>query len=170
MLTPALRSLAALAVGAVLAGCSSTRTERSAGGILVLDLPAAAGTDAAETRTGEMTVGERLEVRLGASAGTGYAWTLAGPVPANMQMTGRDPAGAVTPAPMPAEPAGSPPRAGGATISTFGMNAVAQGEARMRFVLVRPWEKGADARPARTLDVSVEVKPTPKPADGSKSK
>ena len=158
---------AAFAAVALLAGCASSATERSAGGILVHDVPAASGTEPKETRSGEMTVGERLEVRLGANAGTGYAWTLAGPVPANMQMTGRDPAGAVTPVPA---PAGSPPRVGGATVSTFGMTAVAQGEARMQFLLIRPWEKGTAAKPARTLEVSVEVKPMPKPADAAAAK
>ena len=167
MLRSALAAVAASAAVALLGGCASSSTERSAGGILVLDVPAASGTEPKETRAGEMTVGERLEVRLGAYGGTGYAWTLAGPVPANMQMTGRDPAGEVTTAPA---PAGSLPRVGGATVSTFGMTAVAQGEARMRFLLVRPWEKGTEAKAARTLEVSVEVKPIPKSADAPTAK
>jgi hypothetical protein len=36
---------------------------------------------------------------------------------------------------------------------------VAQGEGNLRFVLVRPWEKGEAAKPARTVEVSIEVRP-----------
>ena len=156
--------LAALAAPALLAACSSVPLDRSAGGILSLEVPAAASAQASEVRRGEMKVGERLEVRLGAYGGTGYSWALAGPVPATMQMTSADPAGAVAPA---KDAAAAPGRVGGATVTTFGMNAVAQGEARLRFVLARPWEKGADARPARTVDVEVEIQPA---RDGAASK
>ena len=148
----------ALAASAALAGCSATPVDRSAGGILSLEVPAAASADAPEVRRGSMRVGERLEVRLGAYGGTGYSWTLAGPIPANMQMTTADPAGAVSPA-NDAGGDGKTPRVGGATVTTFGMNAVAQGGAHMRFVLARPWEKGPESRPARTVDVDIEVDP-----------
>jgi predicted secreted protein len=143
-----------------MAACSSNGTQRSAGGILLLEVPSeqAQGEKPHEV-AGRMKVGERLEVRLGASAGTGYVWTLAGPVPANMQMTTADPAGRVVPV------SGGERLVGGATMTTFGMTAVAQGEGNLRFVLVRPWEKGEAAKPARTVEVSIEVRP----ADSSSS-
>ena len=103
------RLAAAALVATVLAGCALTRGERSAGGILAIDVPAEAGNDlAVVSRSGTMTVGERLEVRLGAFGGTGHAWILAGPAPANMQMTSADPAGSV-------KPAGEAGRPGGAS-------------------------------------------------------
>lgn len=146
---------AALAATLALGGCLMFGSQRSAGGILVLEVPAAAsGGESSDTaeRSGEMTVGERLEVRLGAFAGTGYSWTLAGPIPANMQMTTADPAGSTAPA------AGTEGRAGGPTWTVFGMNAVAQGEAQLRFALVRPWENDAKVPPAREVEVTVKVR------------
>jgi len=137
-------------------GCAAFATPHSAGGIMVIEVPAASGAESAEadrsTREGEMMVGERLEVRLGAYAGTGFSWSLAGPVPANMQMTTGDPAGKTEPV------AGTKARPGGATMSTFGMTAVAQGDAKMRFVLMRPWETDGKREVARTVDVEVVVK------------
>jgi len=148
------RRAAAACALLLMVACSSNGTQRSAGGILVLEVPSeqAQGEKPREV-SGSMKVGERLEVRLGASAGTGYVWTLAGPVPANMQMTTADPAGRVAPV------SGGERLVGGATMTTFGMTAVAQGEGSLRFVLVRPWEKGEAAKPARTVEVSVEVRP-----------
>ncbi|HAQ67038.1 MAG: hypothetical protein DWH92_02820 [Planctomycetota bacterium] len=140
-------------------GCSAFAPPHSSGGILVIEVPADSGPDAVEadrsTREGEMKVGDRLEVRLGAYAGTGFAWSLAGPVPGNMQMTTGDPAGKVEPV------AGTKARPGGATMSTFGMTAVAQGDAKMRFVLMRPWETDGKREVARTIVVEVVVKNTP---------
>ncbi|MFM8640316.1 MAG: protease inhibitor I42 family protein [Planctomycetota bacterium] len=147
------RLAAAASLAAALAGCTLMRGERSAGGILSIDVPAEAGNDLAPIiRSGTMSVGERLEVRLGAFGGSGYAWVLAGPTPANMQMTSADPAGAV-------KPAGSGGVPGGATWTTFGMTAIAQGEAKLRFELARPWEKDGGVKPARTAEVTVEVRP-----------
>ena len=151
----------ALAVAASWSGgCAS---HRSAGGMLVIEVPAASGGEAGRPETkeirGQMTVGERLEVRLGAYAGTGYSWTLSGPVPAVMQATGRDPAGAVS-------SASNDGRVGGPTVTTFGMTAVGQGQARMRYELARPWERTPDgARAARTVEVIVDVRPAPEPAE-----
>jgi len=155
---------AALVASTVLAtvlssGCSAFAPPHSSGGILVIEVPADSGPDAVEadrsTREGEMKVGDRLEVRLGAYAGTGFAWSLAGPVPGNMQMTTADPAGKVEPV------AGTTTRPGGATMSTFGMTAVAQGDAKMRFVLMRPWETDGKRQVARTVEVEVVVKTAP---------
>jgi predicted secreted protein len=155
---------AALVASTVLAtvlssGCSAFAPPHSSGGILVIEVPADSGPDAVEadrsTREGEMKVGDRLEVRLGAYAGTGFAWSLAGPVPGNMQMTTADPAGKVGPV------AGTTTRPGGATMSTFGMTAVAQGDAKMRFVLMRPWETDGKRQVARTVEVEVVVKTAP---------
>ena len=152
----AVRAAAALVATCTFGGCFMLKGERAAGGILSIDVPSASGA-AGETdrvkRSGEMAVGERLEIRLGASAGTGYSWTLAGPVPANMQMTSGDKAGAVAPQ------EGAEPRPGGPTWTVFGMNAVAQGEASLRFVLVRPWENESRVPPAREVEVTVTVKP-----------
>ena len=152
----AVPAAAALAAALSLGGCFMFKGQRAAGGILSIDVPVVSGA-AGETdrtkRSGEMTVGERLEIRLGASAGTGYSWTLAGPVPANMQMTSGDKAGAVAPQ------EGTEPRPGGPTWTVFGMNAVAQGEASLRFVLVRPWENESRVPPAREVEVTVTVKP-----------
>lgn len=150
-----LRQLAALALVAALVGCASDRDVRSAGGILSIDVPAEFGDGATKQveYRGDMTVGERLEVRLGAASGTGYAWTLAGPVPANMQLTSADPAGAVRPA------EGAEGRPGGPSWTVFGMNAVAQGTATFRFVLARPWENDARVPPARQVDLTIEVAP-----------
>lgn len=148
---------AILAVAAaVVAGCASGSGQRSAGGILSIDVPAEASDGSAtakESFRGSMTVGERFEVRLGAYAGTGYAWTLAGPVPANMQLTSADPAGAVRPA------EGAEGRPGGPSWTVFGMNATAQGTATFRFVLARPWESDARVPPARQVDLTIEVAP-----------
>lgn len=145
MLRPAVLACAA----ACLAGCSLTGAKRSAGGILSIDVPAAPGEQAAVELSGRMTSGERLEVRLGAASGTGYAWKLAGPIPANMRMTTGDPAGAVQPAEGKAMP-------GAPAWTVFGMDAVSQGDCRMEFVLVRPWEP--QAPPARRVDLRVEVR------------
>ena len=150
-----MRAVVAAGLVACAAGCASMRAERSAGGILSIDVPAESGNDLpAVVRSGTMTVGERLEIRLGANGGTGYAWILAGPTPANLQVTSSDPAGAVRQA----DPL---PRAGGPTWTVFGMNAIAQGSATLRFELSRPWEKDASARPARTVEVTVDVRPKP---------
>lgn len=152
MLSRGRPALAGLLVAAI-AGCTLMRGERSAGGILSMDVPAEAGNDLAPVgRSGTMTVGERLEVRLGAFGGSGYGWVLAGPTPANMHMTSADPAGAVKPA----GPGGVP---GGATWTTFGMTAIAQGEAKLRFELTRPWEKDGGGKPARTVELTVVVRP-----------
>ena len=154
MLSRCARCIAAAGALLLMAACSSNGMQRSTGGILVLEVPSeqAQGEKPHEV-AGRMTGVERLEVRLGASAGTGYVWTLAGPVPANMQMTTADPAGRVAPV------SGGERVVGGATMTTFGMTAVAQGEGNLRFVLVRPWEKGEAAMPARTVEVSIEVRP-----------
>jgi predicted secreted protein len=142
-------------------GCSAP--ERAAGGILVIEVAPQSGEDAERAdrspRRGRMTVGERLEVRLGAYGGTGYAWSLVGPLPANMQLSSRDPASSTAPVP------GAEGRPGGATMTTFGMNAIAQGEATLRFELARPWERGKGEPPARTVDVSVEVRPARERSD-----
>ncbi len=152
-----LRAAAVIAAaGSVLAGCASGHDARSAGGILSIDVPAQSGdgsTTAQHRHRGSMTVGERLEVRLGANAGTGYLWTLAGPVPANMQLTSTDPAGSVRPAD------GADGRVGGPTWTVFGMNATAQGTATFRFVLSRPWESQGGVPPVRQVDLTIEVKP-----------
>lgn len=153
MLRPA-AALAAATIGLV--GCASGSGHRSAGGILSIDVPARPGdgsSTAKESFRGSMTVGERFEVRLGAFAGTGYAWTLAGPVPANMQLTSADPAGAVRPA------EGAEGRPGGPSWTVFGMNATAQGTASLRFVLARPWENDGRVPPARQVDLTIEVAP-----------
>ena len=149
------RALAAAGLVACVAGCALMRGERSAGGILSIDVPAESGSDAKPVeRSGTMTVGERLEIRLGAHAGTGYAWTLAGPTPANLQITSADPAGAV-------KPADAETRPGGPTWTIFGMTAIAQGEASLRFELARPWENDGRVKPARTVEVTVKVQPKP---------
>ena len=149
------RTLAAAALLACVAGCSATRGERSAGGILSIDVAAESGSDLSPVqRSGTMTVGERLEIRLGANGGTGYAWALAGPTPANLQTTSSDPAGSV-------RPADAQPRPGGPTWTVFGMTAIAQGKALLRFELARPWENDGRVKPARTVEVTVEVRPKP---------
>ena len=148
MLRPAALT-GALCTSACLGGCFSSGAQRSAGGILSIDVPAAAGDQRPAEVSGRMQVGERLEIRLGAATGTGYAWKLAGPIPANMRMTTADPAGAVEPGDAKAMP-------GAPAWTVFGMDAVAQGDCRMRFVLVRPWEP--EAEPARRVDLDVEVR------------
>jgi predicted secreted protein len=142
---------AAIVLGAsALAACEAP--QRASDGALVLQV----ATESGEVREpkvlkGEMEVGQRLEVRLGANAGTGFAWQMAGPAPAVMSLQSTDPAGVVAPAP------GEGGRAGGGTVTTFAMTAVAQGDAQLRFVLARPWEKGV--APARVVDLAVTVKP-----------
>ena len=163
MLTAARAVIAATAASWVLLAGGCSAPERAAGGILVIEVAPQSGDDAERAdrspRRGRMTVGERLEVRLGAYAGTGYAWSLVGPLPANMQLSSRDPASSTAPVP------GSEGRPGGATMTTFGMNAVAQGEATLRFELARPWEREKGEPPARTVDVSVEVRPARERSD-----
>jgi len=146
-------ALVALAAAPIV-GCAPAH--RATGGILVIEVAPRSGDEAKvpPPLTGAMTVGERLEVRLGAYSGTGYRWVLAGPVPANLHMTTGDPAGKEVPV------EGATPRPGGATMTTFGMTATAQGEARMRFELARPWEQGEQAV-ARRVDVVVDVRPQP---------
>ncbi|MBU3682851.1 MAG: hypothetical protein FGM39_02320 [Phycisphaerales bacterium] len=142
-------------------GCSAP--ERAAGGILLIEVAPQSGDGAERSdrapRRGRMTVGERLEVRLGAFGGTGYAWSLVGPLPANMQLSSRDPASSTAPVP------GAEGRPGGATMTTFGMTAVAQGDATLRFELARPWEREKGEPPARTVDVAVEVRPARERSD-----
>jgi predicted secreted protein len=155
-------SVAVAAASALLAGgCSSP--ERAAGGILVIQVAPESGEAAQRAdrspRRGRMTVGERLEVRLGAYGGTGHAWSLVGPLPANMQLSSRDPVSSTEPVP------GAEGRPGGATMTTFGMTAIAQGEATLRFELARPWERGKGEPAARTVDVAVEVRPARERSD-----
>jgi predicted secreted protein len=154
-------SAAVLVAGFVAGGCASP--ERSAGGMLVIEVaPESGEASAAADRTprrGRMTVGERLEVRLGAFGGTGYAWTLVGPLPASMQLSSRDPASSTAPVP------GAEGRPGGATMTTFGMTAIAQGDATLRFELARPWERDKGQAAARTVDVSIEVRPARERSD-----
>jgi predicted secreted protein len=147
-------SLALAAATAALPGCGASSSHRSAGGILSIDVPAADGATAPVSVEGRMSAGERLEVRLGASSGTGYAWRLAGPIPALMRMNTGDPAGTVRPA----DAAKAMP--GGPSWTVFGMDAASQGDASMRFVLVRPWEEGVP--PARQVDLRVRVDPAPR--------
>ena len=151
------RLLAAAASVAVLAGCQAP--QQAADGMLVIKVANAAGAEAPKAPKpieGRMEVGQRLEIQLGANAGTGYAWQMAGPAPAVMSLQSTDPAGVVTPV------QGEAGRAGGGTVTTYAMTAIAQGEARLRFVLARPWEKGVE--PVRVVDV--EVKVDPRSADG----
>ncbi len=157
MLTAGRAALVAAVAASMLLAVGCSTPERAAGGILVIEVSPQSGEDAERAdrapRRGRMTVGERLEVRLGAYGGTGYAWSLVGPLPANMQLSSRDPASSTAPV------AGAEGRPGGATMTTFGMNAVAQGDATLRFELARPWEREKGEPPARTVDVSVEVRP-----------
>lgn len=144
-------SIAALVAGALaLAACDAP--QRASDGALVFQVANQSGEVREPTvLKGEMEVGQRLEVRLGANAGTGFAWQMAGPAPAVMSLQSTDPAGVVAAAP------GEGGRAGGGTVTTFAMTAVAQGDAQLRFVLARPWEKGVV--PARVVDLAVTVKP-----------
>lgn len=157
MLTAGRAMIIASAAASMLLAGGCSAPERSAGGILVFEVSPQSGDDAvradAAPRRGLMTVGERLEVRLGAYGGTGYAWSLVGPLPANMQLSSRDPASSTAPVP------GAEGRPGGATMTTFGMTAVAQGEATLRFELARPWEREKGEPPARSVDIAVEVRP-----------
>jgi predicted secreted protein len=133
--------------------------QRASDGALVFQVANQSGEAREPTALkGEMEVGQRLEIRLGASAGTGFSWQMAGPAPAVMSLQTTDPAGTVTPV------AGEAGRPGGGTVTTFAMTAVAQGDAQLRFVLARPWEKGVS--PARVVDVAVTV--TPKAAPGGR--
>lgn len=149
MLSRAAVAALLLAAG-VLAGCEAP--QRASDGALVFQVANESG-EARQPKVlkGEMEVGQRLEVRLGANAGTGFSWQMAGPAPAVMNLQSTDPAGVVAPV------AGEAGRAGGGTVTTFAMTAVAQGDAQLRFVLARPWEKGV--APARVVDVAVTVKP-----------
>ena len=143
---------AAAAVAAALAGCEAP--QQASDGLLVIKVANAAGNEPAKAPKaieGRMEVGQRLEVQLGASAGTGFSWQMAGPAPAVMSMQSTDPAGVVTPV------QGEAARPGGGTVTTYAMTAISQGEARLRFVLARPWEKGVE--PARIVDLDVQVDP-----------
>lgn len=157
-------AMAGAALLAAVAGCQAP--QRSEQGVLMIQIANAQGDAAAKADAtpskGTMTVGQRLEIRLGASAGTGYVWQMAGPAPAIMSLESKDPAGVVTPA------AGADARTGGPTVTTYAMSAIMQGEATLRFVLTRPWEK--DAAPARRVDIQVTVEPGPKPASTTAAK
>ena len=146
------RTIAGAAALAVLAGCQAP--QQASDGMLGSKVANASGAEpakAAKPIEGRMEVGQRLEVQLGASAGTGYGWQMAGPAPAVMSLQSTDPAGVVTPV------QGEAGRAGGGTVTTYAMTAIAQGEAKLRFVLARPWEKGVE--PARIVDIEVKVDP-----------
>lgn len=141
---------AVLLAAALSAGCEAP--QQATDGALVVQVANEPGeARAPKVLRGEMEVGQRLEVRLGASAGTGFSWQMAGPAPAVMSLQTTDPAGVVAPA------AGEAGRPGGGTVTTFAMTAIAQGDAQLRFVLARPWEKGV--APARVVDLAVTVKP-----------
>jgi len=163
VLTAGRVALVAAAVAATLPAGGCSAPERAAGGMLVIEVSPQSGDDAERAdrsaRRGRMTVGERLEVRLGTYGGTGYAWSLVGPLPANMQLSSRDPASSTAPVP------GAEGRPGGATMTTFGMTAIAQGDATLRFELARPWEREKGEPPARTVDVAVEVRPARERSD-----
>ncbi len=147
----ALRAGALLAAAVLCAAC--TTPQRAEQGKLVIQVANASGEAAAKADAkplhGAMEVGQRLEIRLGANAGTGYVWRLAGPAPANMAMDSTDPAGVVTPAP------GADGKPGAGTITTFAMTAISQGDAKLRFTLLRPWEK--QTQPDRRVDIHVTV-------------
>jgi predicted secreted protein len=146
-------SVLVLAAGA-LAACEAP--QQASNGALVFQVANESGqATQPKALKGEMEVGQRLEVRLGANAGTGFSWQMAGPAPAVMSLQSTDPAGVVAPV------AGEAGRPGGGTVTTFAMTAIAQGEAQLRFVLARPWEKGV--APARVVDVAITVKPRSAP-------
>lgn len=155
----AARTGALLAAAALCAACATP--QRSEQGKLVIQVAKATGEAAAKADAkpilGAMEVGQRLEIRLGANAGTGYVWQLAGPAPANMAMDSTDPAGVVTPAP------GADGKPGAGTITTYAMTAISQGDAKLRFMLLRPWEK--QTQPDRRVDIHVTVSVPDKKAD-----
>ncbi|MBL9140258.1 MAG: protease inhibitor I42 family protein [Phycisphaerae bacterium] len=145
----------ALAFVCALPGCAA-HAIHAADGIATVEVPApvsapisapksSAARETSESKSVALCVTDRLVVRLGASAGTGYAWQLAGPAPAVLTANG--------------EPVtrSDSALAGGPQWTEFTFTAISQGEGTLRFVLRRPWEPAADH--ARLVDVAVTVSP-----------
>lgn len=140
-------------VSVVLSACSTP--QRAVEGEVCIEIPASSGESPAEQHpchSVELKVSEELAIRLGAFGGTGFAWEMAGPVPAVLQSQG---GGTVTP---------TDGRPGAATWTTFRMRAVAQGDASLRFLLRRPWEPVGHHD--RQVDIAVTVIPARTHAKG----
>lgn len=110
--------------------------------------PPAAGDPILEDRDAGrallLRVGDRFDVRLEGTPGTGYAWEVAELGDAVAQ---RGP---------PASQALEPVRPGTAARETFRFEARRPGTARLRLVYRRPWDR--DAAPVRTFAVDVTVR------------
>jgi predicted secreted protein len=92
-----------------------------------------------------VTVGERFEITVEGTPGTGYLWRLARPLDAAVvTLVGTE------------HVQRAPGRPGGTTDEVWTFQAVGRGNATIDLEYVRPWETGA--RPARILRRSVTVR------------
>ncbi|HEX8241279.1 MAG TPA: protease inhibitor I42 family protein [Allosphingosinicella sp.] len=99
---------------------------------------ASAQTPPAETDSQPpVRVGERFEVALPQSAGTGYSWELKSPPSGTVEFIDKS-------VETPPRPAGSGPMVGGAQNVLFRFRAAAPGQAELVFVNRRPWAPQPD--------------------------
>ncbi|HEX8572247.1 MAG TPA: protease inhibitor I42 family protein [Allosphingosinicella sp.] len=151
----ATRIAAVGAVGILLAGCEATSGNEAAAtlneagpAVSTIAEPANAAAPAgngasaqaapAEASEPPVKVGERFEIALPQSAGTGYSWALKSPPSATVELLGQS---VETP-----PPEGSAPMAGGAQVALFRFRAAAPGEADLVFVQQRAWAPKPDDR------------------------
>ena len=131
---------AALLAAAVLCGCAGAGEAR---------VPAASGASAVRLeardsgRRVELRVGQRFSVALRANDSTGYSWKVVSSGEPVVRIEGE-----------PAFVADSHMAGAGGTL-TYGFRAEQAGEAVLRLVYGRPWEK--DAKPTATFTLTVVV-------------
>ena len=118
------------------AGCSLIMAAPSSYPLVVTD------TDTGKSVT--LAPGEKLEVSLNATSGTGYLWQIAGSNPAVLNPLG------LGDFEMPKD---APPGAMGTQV--FHFEAMAPGTAKLEMAYLRPWEK--NLAPVRTWSISVRV-------------
>jgi len=100
-------------------------------------------------RTVELRAGGSLTVTLDSNPSTGYSWAVAEGTGAVLRQDG-----SATYRQLPST--GGPPRAGTGGTATFRFEAAGKGQATLRLIYRRPWEK--DIAPVETFTVTVTVR------------
>jgi predicted secreted protein len=126
------------AVASGMAVLSSVERHSMAGDVVVVlgDTPADC----------EITIGERLQVRLPAQLGAGFSWSIGGSLPAALRLVNEK-----------TERSSSAQLEGGIDIQVFTFEAVALGEGQLTFIYRRPFLQ--DEPPRKSVAHTVVVRP-----------